>query len=63
MRESPPLAAIVERDPRLGLVAHVVGRGPNLGVGELEVLMEVVQAVQEIPKLSDEVYGQFYFCT
>ena len=24
--------------------------------------MEVVQAVQEIPKLSDEVYGQFYFC-
>ena len=37
-----------------GLVIHEVGGSPDAGVGELEILMQVVQSVQKVSHLSSK---------
>lgn len=54
MSKASALAAVVEIQSSLCLVVAEVGRGSKPRVGEFEVLVEVVEAVQEVSQLSPE---------
>ena len=54
MSKASALAAVVEIQSSLRLVVAEVGRGSKPRVGEFEVLVEVVEAVEKVPELATE---------